>query len=166
MNQRLCSYVSDRYDVIIQVYNLCLLKNVKISELKNLLETLPNTDDLNVVTGDEWLPEQLISTSVVDDMLFLEFDNAPDEIQGEEARGFVEHEIDVIRNTLTRIMLAEIEDNDKIDALLNLFLLGHELGSCEFIEALDESEQLTIAEEEKQYQSDVKIQDSEPLSLT
>ncbi|OLQ94219.1 hypothetical protein BIY21_00005 [Vibrio ponticus] len=116
-------------------------KIVKVSELKNLLATLP--DDLDVVTGDEWLPEQLVAVSQVDEMLFMEFDNAPEDVQGEEARGFVEHEIEMIRDKFERILGENSDSTSKADAILALFLLGHELSSCEVIEILEESEQAT-----------------------
>ncbi|OLQ90319.1 hypothetical protein BIY22_04795 [Vibrio panuliri] len=113
-------------------------KKVKVSELKSLLNTLP--DELDVVTGDEWLPEQLISTSVVDDMLHLEFDNAPEEVQGEEARGFVEHEIQMIRDKFELIIAEASDAKSKADAILAIFLMGHELSSCEVIEILEQTE--------------------------
>ncbi|GAK87933.1 hypothetical protein JCM19238_5543 [Vibrio ponticus] len=114
-------------------------KIVKVSELKNLLDSLPDT--LDVVTGDEWLPEQLVSASTVGDMLFLEFDNAPEDIQGDEARGFVEHEVEMIRDKFEQIITENSDAKSKADAILALFLLGHELSSCEVIEILEESEQ-------------------------
>ncbi|WP_348541636.1 hypothetical protein [Vibrio fluminensis] len=113
---------------------------MKISELKNLLASLP--DDLDIVTGDEWLPEQLVTATQVDDMLFLEFDNAPEDVQGEEARGFVEHEITMIRDKFEQILAENSDTKSKADAILALFLLGHELSSCEVIEILEESEQV------------------------
>ena len=114
---------------------------VKVSELKNLLDTFPVNPDLDVVTGDEWLPEQLVATSIVEDVLFLEFDNAPEDIQAEEARGFVEHEIEMIRGKIDQIITESSDVNSKTDAILALFLLGHELNSCEVIEILEENEQ-------------------------
>ncbi|MBA5761667.1 hypothetical protein H2O73_04840 [Vibrio sp. 404] len=115
-------------------------KIVKVSELKNLLDTMTTDTDLDVVTGDEWLPEQLVATSIVEDMLFLEFDNAPEDIQGEEARGFVEHEIDMIRGKFEQIIAEDSDAKSKADAILALFLLGHELSSGEVIEILEDSE--------------------------
>lgn len=114
---------------------------VKVSELKNLFDTFPVNPDLDVVTGDEWLPEQLVATSIVEDVLFLEFDNAPEDIQAEEARGFVEHEIEMIRGKIDQIITESSDVNSKTDAILALFLLGHELNSCEVIEILEENEQ-------------------------
>ncbi|WP_438696039.1 hypothetical protein [Vibrio marinisediminis] len=113
---------------------------MKVSELKNLLDTMTTDTDLDVVTGDEWLPEQLVATSIVEDMLFLEFDNAPEDIQGEEARGFVEHEIDMIRGKFEQIIAEDSDAKSKADAILALFLLGHELSSGEVIEILEDSE--------------------------
>lgn len=116
-------------------------KIVKISELKNLLASLP--DDLDIVTGDEWLPEQLVTATQIDDMLFMEFDNAPEDVQGEEARAFVEHEIAMIRDKFEQILAENSDTKSKADAILALFLLGHELSSCEVIEILEESEQVS-----------------------
>ncbi|WP_406733109.1 hypothetical protein RJD39_03125 [Vibrio scophthalmi] len=117
-----------------------MLKIVKVSELKNVLNALPADCDLNVVTGDEWLPEQLVATSTVDDMLFLQFDNAPEDIQGEEARGFVDHEIDMIRQRFEQIIAEDSDNSSKADALLALFLIGHEQSSGEVIEILESAE--------------------------
>lgn len=117
-----------------------MLKIVKVSELKNVLNALPADGDLNVVTGDEWLPEQLVATSTVDDMLFLQFDNAPEDIQGEEARGFVDHEIDMIRQRFEQIIAEDSDNSSKADALLALFLIGHEQNSGEVIEILESAE--------------------------
>ncbi|HAS62350.1 MAG TPA: hypothetical protein DCS35_07080 [Vibrio sp.] len=121
-------------------------KIVKVSELKNLLDTISTDTDLDVVTGEEWLPEQLVATSIVEDMLFLEFDNAPEETQGEEARGFVEHEIEMIRDKFEQIIAEDSDAKSKADAILALFLLGHELSSGEVIEVLEDSEH-TLSEE-------------------
>lgn len=121
-------------------------KIVKVSELKNLLDTISTDTDLDVVTGEEWLPEQLVATSIVEDMLFLEFDNAPEETQGEEARGFVEHEIEMIRDKFEQIITEDSDAKSKADAILALFLLGHELSSGEVIEVLEDSEH-TLNEE-------------------
>lgn len=117
-----------------------MLKIVKVSELTNVLNTLPADSDLNIVTGEEWLPEQLIATSMVDDMLFMQFDNAPEDIQGEEARGFVEHEIEMIRQRFEQIITEESDLKSKTDALLALFLIGHEQSSGEVIEILENEE--------------------------
>ncbi|EGU29563.1 hypothetical protein VII00023_09134 [Vibrio ichthyoenteri ATCC 700023] len=117
-----------------------MLKNVKVSELKNVLNALPTDCDLNIVTGDEWLPEQLVATSTVDDMLFLQFDNAPEDIQGEEGRGFVDHEIEMIRHRFEQIITENSDTSSKADALLALFLIGHEQSSGEVIEILESAE--------------------------
>ena len=122
-----------------------MLKFVNVSELKNVLNALPADTDLNVVTGDEWLPEQLIDTSIVDDMLFLQFDNAPEDIQGDEARGFVEHEIEMIRHRFEQIISEASDTNSKTDAILALFLIGHEHSSGEVIEILENTDVEALA---------------------
>ena len=121
-------------------------KILKVSELKNVLNTLPADRDLILVTGEEWLPEQLIATSMIDDMLFLQFDNAPEDTQGEEGRGFVEHEIALIRYRFEQILAEESDAKSKTDALLSLFIMGHEQSSSEVIEMLENTnfEQQTI----------------------
>lgn len=61
--------------------------------------------------GEEWLPERLVDTKLDGELLFLHFDNAPEDGQGdEEGRGFVDHEIDLIRTRLQQI-LDEDSDN-------------------------------------------------------
>lgn len=61
--------------------------------------------------GEEWLPERLVDTKLDGELLFLHFDNAPEDGQGdEEGRGFVDHEIDLIRTRLQQIL---DEDSDK-----------------------------------------------------
>ncbi|MDA0147352.1 MULTISPECIES: hypothetical protein [Vibrio] len=111
---------------------------MKVSEFKHLLNQLPTDADLNLVTGDEWLPERLIATNQVDDMLFLQFDNAPDEEQGEEeGRGFVEHEIELIRERFEQIIAEDSDAKSKADAILALFLMGHERSSSEIVELLE-----------------------------
>ena len=110
---------------------------MKASELQNLLTSLNNDPD--VVSGDEWLPEQLIAAHVTGDLLFLKFDNAPQESEGEEeARGFVEHEVTMIRQRFEQILEEHSDTQSKTDALLALFLMGHELSSSEVIEILEE----------------------------
>ncbi|PMP38432.1 hypothetical protein BCS87_12530, partial [Vibrio splendidus] len=75
------------------------------------------------------------------DMLFLEFDNAPEDNQGdEEGRGFVEHEIAMIREKLELLLDEPSDTKTKADALLAIFLMGHELSSSEVIEVLESTE--------------------------
>ena len=91
--------------------------------------------------GEEWLPERLINTKLDGEMLFLEFDNAPEENQGDsEGRGFVEHEIAMIREKLEQVLDEPSETKSKADALLAIFLMGHELSSSEVIEILESTE--------------------------
>ncbi len=74
-------------------------------------------------------------------MLFLEFDNAPEDNQGdEEGRGFVEHEIAMIREKLELLLDEPSDTKTKADALLAIFLMGHELSSSEVIEVLESTE--------------------------
>ncbi|ERM61063.1 hypothetical protein M565_ctg1P1255 [Vibrio cyclitrophicus FF75] len=91
--------------------------------------------------GEEWLPERLVNTRLDSDMLFLEFDNAPEENQGDdEGRGFVEHEIAMIREKLEQVLDDPSDTKTKADALLAIFLMGHELSSSEVIEILEMTE--------------------------
>ena len=71
-------------------------------------------------------------------MLFLHFDNAPEDSQGdEEGRGFVTHEIELIRWRLSQILQEDSSHTSKVDALLALFLMGHELSSSQILEILE-----------------------------
>ena len=91
--------------------------------------------------GEAWLPERLVNTNLDGDMLFLEFDNAPEDNQGdEEGRGFVEHEIAMIREKLEQVLDDTSDTKTKADALLAIFLMGHELSSSEVIEILESTE--------------------------
>lgn len=112
---------------------------MKISTLRSILNTLP--DDADVVTGEEWLPERLIKAEPRNTTLYLEFDNAPDEGAGdEEARGFVEHEVTLIRTRLEQLLKEECDTAIKADAVLALLLMAHENTSSEFIELLSEAD--------------------------
>lgn len=110
---------------------------MKASELISILNSLPTNTDPDIVMGEEWLPERLVETRLDGELLFLNFDNAPDEREGEEeGRGFVEHEIDLIRTRLQQVLDEDSDNASKADAMLGLFLAGHELSSSEVIEAL------------------------------
>ncbi|MCG6214290.1 hypothetical protein K6U56_20305 [Vibrio furnissii] len=110
---------------------------MKASELKALLNSLPDDCDPDVVMGEAWLPEQLVAAKLDDKLLFLEFDNAPEEDAGdEEGRGFVEHEIDLIRQQVTQILQDDCATRAKAEALLTLLVVAHERTSSEFIEML------------------------------
>jgi len=114
---------------------------VKASELKRLIESLPDNTDPEIVTGECWLPERLLDASLDGDMMFLSFDTAPEEAQGEEeGRGFVEHEIEMIRHRFEQIIEEQSDTKTKADAMLALFLMGHELSSSEIIEVLEDPE--------------------------
>ncbi|SON48790.1 hypothetical protein [Vibrio tapetis] len=112
---------------------------MKVSELLKLLKNLPSDLDLDVVTGEEWLPERLLSTKQDGDFLFLEFDNQPEDVGGEiEARGFVEHEVTMLKDKIVQL-ISESDDIDvKADALLTLLLISHENSSSDVIEILEE----------------------------
>lgn len=114
---------------------------MKASELKKLLNSLNIDTDPGVVCGEYWLPERLVNVQQENDLLFLEFDSAPEENQGEEeGRGFVEHEIELIRERLKQILEEGSDTNTKADAMLALFLMGHERSSSEVIELLENPE--------------------------
>ncbi|SDH11371.1 hypothetical protein SAMN04488136_108136 [Vibrio xiamenensis] len=130
-------YLLDKNAVTIGRDPVKLRAIVKASELNNLLASLGTDPD--VVTGDEWLPEQLIAAHVTGDLLFLKFDNAPQDSEGEEeGRGFVEHEVKMIRRRFEQILDEHSDTKSKADAMLALFLMGHELSSSEVIEILEE----------------------------
>ena len=114
---------------------------MKASDLKKLLDALPEDQNPNIVTGEEWLPERLVNTHLDDEMLFLEFDNAPEETHGEdEGRGFVEHEIAMIRQRFEQILDESSDTKTNADAMLALFLMGHEMSSSEIIEIMEDPE--------------------------
>ena len=128
----------DRYNVEYSRLNESI---VKVSELQNIIDQLPKDSDPDIVMGDAWLPERLVDTNLDGDMLFLEFDNAPEDNQGdEEGRGFVEHEIAMIREKLEQVLDDTSDTKTKADALLAIFLMGHELSSSEVIEVLESTE--------------------------
>ncbi|CAK3101293.1 conserved hypothetical protein [Vibrio crassostreae] len=117
---------------------------MKVSELQNIIDHLPNDSDPDIVMGEEWLPERLVNTKLDGELLFMEFDNAPEENQGDdEGRGFVEHEIAMIREKLEQVLDDTSDTKTKADALLAIFLMGHELSSSEVIEILETTESET-----------------------
>ncbi|WP_104215778.1 hypothetical protein [Vibrio splendidus] len=135
----------DRYNVEYSRLNESI---VKVSELQNIIDQLPKDSDPDIVMGDAWLPERLVDTNLDGDMLFLEFDNAPEDNQGdEEGRGFVEHEIAMIREKLELLLDEPSDTKTKADALLAIFLMGHELSSSEVIEILESTESETTEPE-------------------
>ncbi|MEZ8020860.1 hypothetical protein AB4359_00405 [Vibrio splendidus] len=128
----------DRYN---EEYSRLNESIVKVSELQNIIDHLPQDSDPDIVMGEAWLPERLVDTNLDGDMLFLEFDNAPEDNQGdEEGRGFVEHEIAMIREKLEQVLDDTSDTKTKADALLAIFLMGHELSSSEVIEILESAE--------------------------
>ena len=145
---------------------------VKVSELQNIIDHLPKDSDPDIVMGEAWLPERLVNTNLDGDMLFLEFDNAPEDNQGdEEGRGFVEHEIAMIREKLEQVLDDTSDTKTKADALLAIFLMGHELSSSEVIEILEATEsEATESEARKSELSELEIskpqtRNSKQLSL-
>ncbi|MEZ8723699.1 hypothetical protein AB6D66_21720 [Vibrio pomeroyi] len=117
---------------------------MKVSELQNIIDHLPNDSDPDIVMGEEWLPERLVNTKLDGELLFMEFDNAPEENQGDdEGRGFVEHEIAMILEKLEQVLDDPSDTKTKADALLAIFLMGHELSSSEVIEVLEMTEDET-----------------------
>ncbi|QXO18791.1 MULTISPECIES: VC1380 family protein [Vibrio] len=119
---------------------------MKVSEFKALLDALPADCDPDIVMGEVWLPEQLVAAQLDQKLLFLEFDNAPEEGQGdEEGRGFVEHEIELIREQITQLLQEDSSQHDRIEAMLGMLLVAHERTSSEFIEMLG-----TLQEEQLQ----------------
>ncbi|MEZ9654853.1 hypothetical protein AB4277_09245 [Vibrio splendidus] len=146
----------DRYN---EEYSRLNESIVKVSELQNIIDHLPQDSDPDIVMGEAWLPERLVDTNLDGDMLFLEFDNAPEDNQGdEEGRGFVEHEIAMIREKLEQVLDDTSDTKTKADALLAIFLMGHELSSSEVIEILESTEsEMTELEATESEMTELKI---------
>lgn len=118
------------------------IDNVKASEFIHILNALPN--DPEIVTGEMWLPESLLQVTYLDDLLFCQFDNAPEENEGEEeGRGFVEHELTLLKSHIMQIFLEKAPLEHKRDAILALILYAHEHSSSDVVEML---EQLSLQE--------------------
>ncbi|NOI65508.1 hypothetical protein [Vibrio sp. 99-8-1] len=115
---------------------------MKTSELMAFLLTLEN--DKEIVTGESWLPEQLIDASLDGEFVNLQFDNAPEEDAGEfEARGFVEHEVNLLRDKIVQLLFDQsLSAKTKSDLFLKLVLLAHEKSSSEVVEILEENKHL------------------------
>lgn len=113
---------------------------MKTSQLVQFLSTLPKDQDPDVVTGEEWLPESLIDASFDGDLVNLRFDNAPEEDAGDlEGRGFVEHEIVMLKDQIVKLMFDQtIDQKTKAELFLSLFILSHEKSSTEVIEILED----------------------------
>jgi hypothetical protein len=111
---------------------------VKASELLHILNSLDDDTDPELVTGEEWLPERLLSLERNHNYLFCHFDNAPEETQGdEEGRGFVEHEIKLIREKVMEIFTEKASLEAKQDAILAIILFAHEQSSTDVVEMLE-----------------------------
>ncbi|PMH46554.1 hypothetical protein BCU68_00450 [Vibrio sp. 10N.286.49.B3] len=110
---------------------------MKASELQTKLQSILTYNDPEVVIGEHWLPERLIATQHKDELLFLEFDNVPDDAEGDdEGRGFLDHEVDMLRERFKKLLEEAGTTDEKTDALLGLFLMGHELSTADVIEVL------------------------------
>lgn len=121
---------------------------MKVEKLKKILQSLPSDQHIDVVTGETWLPERLLSAKVDNDLLFLEFDNAPDEAEDTfEGRGFVEHEIELVRERLAQMIDQSNNKEHLLDALTAFFLIGHETSSSEFVELLEQMNEATTPSE-------------------
>ncbi|MFC5077573.1 hypothetical protein VTH8203_03913 [Vibrio thalassae] len=119
---------------------------MKVEKLKKILQSLPSDQPIDVVTGEVWLPEQLLKAEVDKGLLFLQFDNAPDEAEDTfEGRGFVDHEIELIRERLAKIIEQSEGNEHLLDALTAFFLIGHETSSAEFVELLEHMNDTTTA---------------------
>ncbi|MGL6257821.1 hypothetical protein [Vibrio sp. WXL210] len=112
---------------------------MKLSDLKHKIAALPVQSDPDVVTGESWLPERLIDVHLENDsLLHLVFDHAPSEdLLPEEGRGFVEHEIELLRKKVMQILHEPCRVPEKADALLGLMLMIHEVSSAEVIETIE-----------------------------
>ncbi|QMV14545.1 VC1380 family protein [Vibrio spartinae] len=111
--------------------------NVKASELIHILNALPN--DPEIVTGETWLPERLLHAKCLDDLLFCQFDNAPEENEGdEEGRGFVDHELSLMKSHIMQIFTEKAPLEHKRDAILALILYAHEHSSSDVVEMLEQ----------------------------
>ena len=113
---------------------------MKASELKHFLAQLPDDSDPEIVTGEIWLPERLIDASYDGDMVSLTFDNAPQDGEDEEGRGFVEHEIVMLRERIQELMEESSSPKTKAEIFLRLFIMGHEKTSSEVVEILEDLE--------------------------
>ncbi len=111
---------------------------MKVSKLMQILSSLPEGCDPDIVTGEEWLPERLTEVSVQGDFVFCEFDAAPEDTQcDDEGRGFVEHEIELIRRRVMDIFLEKASLEDKQQAILALILYAHEHFPSDVVEMLE-----------------------------
>lgn len=111
---------------------------MKASQLMQILSALPEGQDPEIVTGEVWLPERLTEVKDEQELLFLEFDNAPEDGQGDdEGRGFVEHEIELLKTRIMEIFLEKASLEHKQQAILALILYAHEHFPSEVVEMLE-----------------------------
>jgi hypothetical protein len=116
-------------------------QTVKASKLIEILSTLPQGCDPDIVTGEEWLPERLLDVSFQDDYVFCHFDTAPEDQQGDdEGRGFVDHEIELINAHIMKIFLKKAPLEQKQKAILQLILYAHEHFPSDVVEILESTE--------------------------
>jgi hypothetical protein len=102
------------------------------------LSSLPEGSDPEIVTGEEWLPERLVKVETQDDYVFCQFDVAPEDSQGDdEGRGFVEHEVELIKARIMSIFLEKASLEEKQQAILALVLYAHEHFPSDVIEMLE-----------------------------
>lgn len=116
---------------------------MKISELIKSLQDIQAThsDDLEVVTGEEWFPEQLLTSTVEHNMAFLQFDRMPSDIPVEiDARGFLEHEEVLIKNLITKVIFSELEPEEMVKKLTSMLIFSHENISSDVIEQFSQTE--------------------------
>jgi len=115
---------------------------MKASELMAFLSDIDG--DKEIVTGESWLPEQLINAEFDGELINLEFDNAPEDDAGDtEGRGFVEHEVNMLRDKIVQLLFDDaMPAKVKADVFLKLFLMIHEKSSSEVVEILEESSPL------------------------
>ena len=112
---------------------------LKASQLITILSQLPENHDPDIVTGETWLPERLVRCQQDEALLFLTFDSAPDEGEEDEARGFVEHEVDYIKARLHQLITSGEHPSVKTEAILALVLFAHEHSSSDVIEMLEQT---------------------------
>lgn len=115
---------------------------MKASELMAFLSDIDGNKE--IVTGESWLPEQLINAEFDGEFINLEFDNAPEDDAGDtEGRGFVEHEVNMLRDKIVQLLFDDtMPAKVKADVFLKLFLMIHEKSSSEVVEILEDSSPL------------------------
>ncbi|MUK63219.1 hypothetical protein GNP81_04890 [Aliivibrio fischeri] len=120
---------------------------MKISELIQNLQSIQKEhgNDIEVVTGEEWFPEQLLTSSVNHNMAFLKFDRLPCDIPAEiDARGFLEHEEILIKQLVNNVIFSELEPEMMVDKLTDMLVFSHENISCDVVEHFSQLENKKI----------------------